>query len=118
MSVRTGPKCEFWDNLGVLMRTIPEDEKVVLGGDFNGHIGRDAGNFNSVHGGFGLGTRNEGGENLLEFARAKDLVIANSIFRKKDEHFITYKSDGHATQVDYFLVRKEDRASCLDCKVV
>ena len=25
---------------------------------------------------------------------------------------------GHATQVDYFLVRKGDRASCLDCKVV
>ena len=25
------------------MRTIPEDEKVFLGGDFNGHIGRDAG---------------------------------------------------------------------------
>ena len=111
-------KCEFWDNLGDLMRTIPEDEKVFLGGDFNRHIGRDAGNYNSVHGGFGLGARNESGENLLEFALAKELVIANSIFRKKDEHLITYKSGGHATQVDYFLVRKGDRASCLDCKVV
>ena len=48
-------KCEFWDNLGDLMRTIPEDEKVFIGGDLNGHIGRDAGNYNSVHGGFGLG---------------------------------------------------------------
>ena len=56
--------------------------------------------------------------NLLEFALAKDLVIANSIFRKKDEHLTTYKSDGHATQVDYFLVRKGDWASCLDRKVV
>ena len=99
-------KCEFWDNLGDLMRAIPEDEKVFLGEDFNGHIGRDAGNFNSVHGGFGLGARNESGENLLEFALGKDLVIENSIFRKKDEHLTTYKSGGHATQVDYFLVRK------------
>ena len=48
-------KCEFWDNLGDLMRTISDDEKVFLSGDFNGHIGRDADNFNSVHGGFGLG---------------------------------------------------------------
>ena len=100
------------------MRTITEDEKVFLRGDFNGHIGRDAGNYYSVHGGFGLGARNESGENLLEFALAKELVIANSIFRKKDEHLTTYKSSGHATHVDYFLVRKGERASCLDCKVV
>ena len=62
--------------------------------------------------------KDESGEKLLDFALAKDLVIANSIFRKKDEHLTTYKSGGHATQVDYFLVRKGDRASCLDCKVV
>ena len=30
----------------------------------------------------------------------------------------TYKSGGHATQVDYFLVHKGDWASCLDYKVV
>ena len=53
-----------------------------------------------------MGARNEIRENLLEFALAKDLVIENSIFRKKDEHLTTYKSGGHATQVDYFLVRK------------
>ena len=33
---------------------------------------------------------------MLEFALAKGLIIANSIFKKKDEHLITYKSDGHA----------------------
>ena len=70
-------KREFWDNLGDLMRTTSEDEKVFLGGDFNGHIGREADNYNSVHGGFGLEARNESGENLLEFALAKDLVIKN-----------------------------------------
>ena len=79
------------------MSTILDDEKVFLGGDFNGHIGRDAGNFNSVHGGFGLGARNESGEKLLEFALEKDLVIENTIFRKKDEHLTTYKSGGYAT---------------------
>ena len=90
------------------MRTIPENEKVFLGGDFNGNISRDARNYNSAHARFGLEARNESGENLLEFALAKLLVIANSIFRKKDEHLITYKSGGHATQVDYFLVHKGD----------
>ena len=65
-----------------------------------------------------MGARNESGENLLEFALAKELVIANSIFRKKEEHLITYKSGTQATQVDYFLVRKGNRPSRLDCKVV
>ena len=51
-------------------------------------------NNNLVHGGFGLVAGNESGENLLEFALAKELVIENSIFRKKNEHLITYKSGG------------------------
>ena len=55
---------------------------------------------------------------MLEFALAKELVIVNSIFGKNDEHLITYKSGGHATQIDYCLIRKVDRSSCLDCKVV
>ena len=46
------------------------------------------------------------------------MVIANSIFRKKDEHLISYKSGGHATQVDYWLVRKRNRTSSLDSKEV
>ena len=79
-------------------------KKFFIGGDFNGHIGKEAVNYNSVHGGFGYGVRNESGEILIEFALAKELVIANSIFRKKDEHLITYKSGGHATQIDYCLV--------------
>ena len=76
-------KREFWDNLGDLIDTIPADEKFFIGGDFNGHIGKEAVNYNSVHGGFGYGVRNESGEILLEFALAKELVIANSIFKRR-----------------------------------
>ena len=52
-------KREFWDNLGDLIDTIPADEKVFIGGDFNGRIGKEAVNYNSVHSGFGYGVRNE-----------------------------------------------------------
>lgn len=67
--------------------------EVFLQRDFSGHIGREAYKYNTVHRGFGFGLRNESGENLIEFALAKELVIANSIFRNKDEHLI-YKSGG------------------------
>ena len=82
------------------------------------HIGKETYNYSSVHVRFVYGVRNENGENLHKFVLAKEMVIANSILRKKDEHLITYKSCGHATQIDYCLVRKSDRISCLDCKVV
>ena len=61
-------KREFWDNLGDLIDTIPTDEKVFIGDDFNGHIGKETVNYNSIHGGFGYGVRNESGATLLEFA--------------------------------------------------
>ena len=47
------------------MGTIPRDEKVFLEGDFNGHIGKEVDSCESVHGGFGLGVRNESRELLL-----------------------------------------------------
>lgn len=50
------------------MGTIPGDEKVFIGGDFNGHIGREADSYELVHGGFGLGARIKSGEQLLQFA--------------------------------------------------
>ncbi|XP_057523497.1 uncharacterized protein LOC130803317 [Amaranthus tricolor] len=105
----------------MLVRIVVGEESyplLVRTGPKLGLMSRDADNYNSVHGGFGLQARNESGENLLEFALAKELVRTNLIFRKKEEHLITYKSGEHATQVDYFLVRKGDRPSCLDCKVV
>ena len=48
---------------------------------FNGHIGKEASNYSLVHGGFGYDVRNESKDTLLEFALAKELVIANSIFK-------------------------------------
>ena len=36
-------------------------EKVLVGGDFNGHVGNDMGGFGEVHRGFGIGQINDGG---------------------------------------------------------
>ncbi|XP_057517882.1 uncharacterized protein LOC130798805 [Amaranthus tricolor] len=97
----------------MLVRIVVGEEIISIVSAYGPQVGldEDADNYNSVHKGFGLGARNKSGENLLEFALAKKLVIANLFFRKKDEHLITYKSIRHATQVDYFLVRKGDQAS-------
>ena len=35
-------------------------EKVLVGGDFNGHFCSEMGGFDKVHGGFGVGQINDG----------------------------------------------------------
>ena len=42
-----------------VMTSIPEDERVVVGGDLNGHIGTSNRVISRIHGGLGLGERNE-----------------------------------------------------------
>ncbi|KAL8125469.1 hypothetical protein AgCh_012960 [Apium graveolens] len=107
----------FWDCLDDLVSTIPNDQILYIGGDFNGHIGEHSDGYVGTHGGFGYGIRNEGGCTLLEFALAHELVIVNSYFKKRDAHLITFKSGGCSTQIDYFLTRRCNK-NYKDCKVI
>ncbi|KAH1222459.1 Craniofacial development protein 2 [Glycine max] len=111
-------KVKFWEDLEGVLQDIPQGEKVFLGGDLNGHVGSVARGFEGVHGGFGLGEMNGEGKSILEFSEALDLSIANTWFKKREEHLITYKSGGTYSQIDFFLIRKSDRKYCLNCKVI
>ncbi|XP_075082789.1 uncharacterized protein LOC142166904 [Nicotiana tabacum] len=77
--------------------------------DFNDHIGALSGGYGDVHGGFGFGVRNGGGTSLLNFAKAFDLVIANSNFPKEDEYLVTFQSLTARTHIDFLLFRKSDK---------
>ncbi|XP_063940524.1 uncharacterized protein LOC135149258 [Daucus carota subsp. sativus] len=107
----------FWGCLDDLVRSITLDQFLFVGGDFNGHIGARADGYQGVHGGFGYGVRNDNGSTLLEFTTAHDLVIVNFCFRKRDDNLITFRSGGHATQIDYLLIRSRDFRFCSYCKV-
>nr|GEX86032.1 glyoxalase I, glyoxalase/bleomycin resistance protein/dihydroxybiphenyl dioxygenase [Tanacetum cinerariifolium] len=85
-------------------------------GDLNGHIGAAADGYAEVYRGFGFGDRNEEGCTVLEFVIAHDLVVANSFFKKRDAHLITFQSGGHNTQIDNLLVRRGDLKACKDCR--
>nr|XP_009798624.1 PREDICTED: craniofacial development protein 2-like [Nicotiana sylvestris]XP_016485795.1 PREDICTED: craniofacial development protein 2-like [Nicotiana tabacum] len=81
----------FWEGLDKIIRQVPPAEKLFIGGDFNGHIGATASGYDEVHGGFGFRERNGGRTSLLDFAKAFRLVIANSIFPKREEHLVTFR---------------------------
>ena len=42
-----------------LIRGIPQGEHIFIGGDFNGHVGKDRGGYDMVHSGHGFGDRND-----------------------------------------------------------
>ena len=62
--------------------------------------------------------RNESGNSILDFVLSYNLILANTWFRKREFHLITFRSGSSASQIDFFLTTRVDRGSCIDCKVV
>jgi hypothetical protein len=85
-------KRRFWEDLEDMVRGVSNSEKLFIGGDLNGHIDIVRGGFERVHGGFGYGEKNQEGEDILNFAVAYDLMVANTFLRKKKSHLITFSS--------------------------
>jgi exonuclease III len=61
-------KRQFWEQLDVLVGSVPISEKLFIGGDLNGHVGSTRVGFDGVHVGFGYESRNQEGEGILNFA--------------------------------------------------
>lgn len=110
-------KREFWETLGEVIHSIPQSEKLFLGGEVNGNVGTKAYGYDRMHRGFGYGERNSEGVSILDFAVACDLMIINSLFKKED-HLVTFKSSLTKAQIDYFVIRANNRILCKDCKVI
>jgi hypothetical protein len=89
-------KRRFWEELEDMVR-VPSSEKLFIGGDLNGHVGTGRGEFERVHEGFGYGEQNQEGEDILNFTIAYDLMVANTFFRKKKSHLITFSSGQHSS---------------------
>ena len=69
----------FWNAVYDLAERLKKEEMVVLGGDLNGHVGRESDGYEGVHGGYGYGIRNMEGETILEFGNAMDMIVWNAV---------------------------------------
>ncbi|KAK3530027.1 hypothetical protein QTP86_009918 [Hemibagrus guttatus] len=111
-------KERFWSELDEVMESIPTGERVVIGADFNGHVGEGNTGDEEVMGKFGVKERNLEGQMVVDFAKRMDMAVVNTYFQKREEHRVTYKSGGRRTQVDYILCRRGNLKEIIDCKVV
>ncbi|XP_064078499.1 craniofacial development protein 2-like [Macrobrachium nipponense] len=100
------------------MEKVPADERCLVGGDLNGHVGQNNHVISRIHGGYGYDERNAEGERIVDFAVSKDMVLANTFFTKRQEQLVTYKSSGRSSQIDYLMYKRKDLRKVKDCKVI
>jgi hypothetical protein len=111
-------KMQFWKELDALVSNVPISENLFIGGDLNVHVCSTRVGFDGVYASFGYGSRNQEGEGILNFALAYNLIVTNTLFRKRVSHLVTFNSGQHYSQIDFILGRREDMHACLDCKVI
>jgi hypothetical protein len=85
-------KRQFWEQLDTLVSNVPISEKLFIGGDLNGHVSFTMVDFDGVHESFEYVSKNQEGEGILNFALPYDLFVANTLFRKRVSHLVTFSS--------------------------
>ena len=79
----------FWEEIDELMESIPRSERVVIGADFNGHVGSGNVGDERVMGTHGFGERNAEGQMIVDFASRMEMAVLNTYFDKREEHRVT-----------------------------
>ena len=112
-------KNNFWEDQDGLIENISKEERIVLGADLHGHVGKGNIGDEEIMWRYGAGIRNKEGRTMVvDFGKRMDLAIVNTYFKKKDEHRVTYKSGGKSSQVDYVMCRRRNLKEMCDCKVI
>ena len=75
----------FWQKLDEVLQSILANEKAILAGDMNGHVGADRSGVERLHGGHWYGSQNEEGRTILQCAQMYALRFSNR------QHFLRKK---------------------------
>ncbi|XP_041471252.1 craniofacial development protein 2-like [Lytechinus variegatus] len=95
-----------------IAKLLDEDKAnfTIVMGDFNAKVGKREDNSEMMLGKFGIGTRNDRGDRLLEFASSRGLKVMNSFFKKKEHRKWTWQSPNGTTrnEIDFILTNRPD----------
>jgi hypothetical protein len=92
ISFNKSVKIQFWEELNILISSVSISKKLFIGEDLNEYVDSIRVGFDGVYGGFGYGSRNQEGNDILNFVLAYDLIIVNTLFRKRVSHTVTFNS--------------------------
>lgn len=110
MSHTSDSKDKFYTNLRSVLDKIPLTDKLLLMGDFNARVGRDADIWAGVIGKHGTGKCNSNGRRLLALCQSYGLVITNTVFQLPDKYKNTWmhQRSKHWHLIDYIITRQTD----------
>ncbi|XP_063593176.1 craniofacial development protein 2-like [Penaeus indicus] len=108
----------FYAQLDQAYSQCKSQDTIIVMGDFNAKVGNER--VDNIVGPHGLGSRNERGEMLVDWAQTNNMIIGNTWFKQPPRRLWTWLSpDDHTqNQIDYILVNKRFRNSLLASKTL
>lgn len=103
----------FYQSVQHALSQIKKGEIIMVLGDFNAKIGE--GRDGDVVGKFGLGTRNDRGDRLVQFCQENELMVSNTFFKLPKRRLYTWKSPTDKAektvrnQIDFITINKRYR---------
>lgn len=107
----------FYDQMEDVIQRVKPSDTLIVAGDLNAKLGTERID-PAVIGPHSIGTINDRGLRLLDFCRAHQLTSANTWFRKRMLHKVTWISRaGNARNaIDHVLVRQKHLQQLVDCR--
>ena len=83
-------KDHFYQELQAATDAAKYKEKLIVCGDYNGHVGCDRNHVDSVVGAFSVGDRNEEGVRVIDYGMLNGLAVMNTFYKHRESHKWTY----------------------------
>ena len=102
---------QFYGELSEVMEQCKRHEINIVMGDLNSKVGR--GRDGDVVGPWGLGDRNERGDEWVEWCNEHQQIVLNTWFRNHPRKLWTWKSPGgrYKNQIDYVTINRRFRSA-------
>uniref|UniRef100_A0A8D8SHV0 Craniofacial development protein 2 n=1 Tax=Cacopsylla melanoneura TaxID=428564 RepID=A0A8D8SHV0_9HEMI len=106
----------FYSDIAKVLKSTKKGEMTFVIGDFNAKAGKGA--VGDVVGDYGLGTRNERGDRLIQFCMEQNLFVSNTYFKQHPRRLYTWTSPKDSmdniirNQIDFILINKRYRNCC------
>ena len=106
----------FYEQVDSARSQCKPEEITLVVGDLNAKVG--CGRSGEVVGNYGLGQKNERGDQWVEWCESWEQIIMNTFFRHHPRHLYTWKSPGDRVrnQIDYISVNRRFRNSISQVK--
>ena len=116
-------KQKFYSDLQDTIDKIPQNDILLMLGDFNARVGvldQDSDVWQGVLGRYGKSERNLAGVELLEFYAVNELSVMNTWFKKREIHqgTWTHPATKKCHMIDFVVMRAGQRIHCRDVCVM